>query len=72
MDEAANVVVEVVVLEAAVIVTDLARIAAMTAARTVETVGIVNKIWARRFYVFLLINKVGKRPSVAKESFKRF
>ena len=38
MDEAANVVVEVVVLEAAVFVTDLARIAAMTAARTVETV----------------------------------
>ena len=36
VDEAAKVVVEIVVVEAAV--TDPARIAAMTAARTVETV----------------------------------
>ena len=38
MDEAANVVMEVVLLEAAVIVTDPTRVAAMTAARTVEFV----------------------------------
>ena len=38
VDEAAKVVVEVVVVEAAVIVMDPARIAAITAARNMETV----------------------------------